>query len=146
MLASRRCSLSLVVHGRTATARASTRDSATNCSTAKSSTQSRRRKSSSKNGESTTTPSGRTAPWVIARRRPKASFRCSKGRPCTKNQTGPLNGGLPQELSKTHEIVSRSKTELWHRILTHYLPLYFPEAERFHRSSRTDWFLAFLEK
>lgn len=51
-----------------------------------------------------------------------------------------------QEMSKTHEIVSRSKTELWHRILTHYLPLYFPEAERFHRSSRTDWFLAFLEK
>ncbi len=34
-----------------------------------------------------------------------------------------------QELSKTHEIVSRSKTELWHRILTHYLPLYFPEGE-----------------
>lgn len=50
-----------------------------------------------------------------------------------------------QELSKTHEIVSKSKTELWHRILTHYLPLYFPEAERFHRSSRSDWFLAFLE-
>ena len=41
-----------------------------------------------------------------------------------------------QELSKTHDIVSRSKTELWHRILTHYLPLYWPEAERFHRSSR----------
>lgn len=51
-----------------------------------------------------------------------------------------------QELSKTHEMVSRAKTELWHRITTHYLPLYFPEAERFHRSSRTDWFLAFLEK
>lgn len=51
-----------------------------------------------------------------------------------------------EELSKTHEIVSRSKTELWHRILTHYLPPYFPEAERFHRSSRTDWFLAFLER
>lgn len=51
-----------------------------------------------------------------------------------------------QELSKTHEIVSRSKTELWHRILTHNLPLYFPEAERFHRSSRTDWFLAFLDR
>ena len=50
------------------------------------------------------------------------------------------------ELSNTHEIVSRSKTELWHRILTHYLPLYSPEGERFHRSSRTDWFLAFLEK
>lgn len=51
-----------------------------------------------------------------------------------------------QELPKAHEIVSRSKTELWHRILTHYLPLYFPEAERFRRRSRTDWFLAFLEK
>ena len=51
-----------------------------------------------------------------------------------------------RELSKTHEIVSRSETALWHRILTHCLPLYFPEAERFHRSSRTDWFLAFLEK
>lgn len=50
-----------------------------------------------------------------------------------------------QEISKTHEIVSSAKTELWHRILTHYLPLYFPEAERFHRSPRSDWFLAFLE-
>ncbi len=50
-----------------------------------------------------------------------------------------------QELSKTHDAVSRAKTELWHRILTHYLPLYFSEADRFHRSSRTDWFLAFLE-
>ena len=50
-----------------------------------------------------------------------------------------------QELSKTHDIVSRTKTEFWHRILTHYLPLYFPEADRFHRSSSTAWFLAFLE-
>ncbi len=50
-----------------------------------------------------------------------------------------------QELSKTHDAVSRAKTELWHRILTHYLPLYFSEADRFHRSSRTDWFLSFLE-
>jgi transposase len=51
-----------------------------------------------------------------------------------------------QELSKTHDIVSKAKTELWHRVLTHYLPLYFPEADRFHRSSRGDWFLAFLER
>jgi len=51
-----------------------------------------------------------------------------------------------QELSKTHDIVSRSKTELWHRVLTHYLPLYWPEADRFHRSSRSDWFFAFLER
>ncbi len=41
--------------------------------------------------------------------------------------------------------MSRAKIELCHRILTHYLPLNFPEADRFHRSSRTDWLLAFLE-
>ena len=59
----------------------------------------------------------------------------------------PLHAGINdiQELSKTHEIVSKTKTELWHRILGHYLPLYFPEAGRFQRSSRSDWFLAFLE-
>jgi hypothetical protein len=51
-----------------------------------------------------------------------------------------------QELSKTHDMVSRSKTELWHRVLTHYLPLYVPEADRFHRSSRSDWFFAVLER
>ncbi len=59
----------------------------------------------------------------------------------------PLAHGLVdiQELSKTHEAISRSKTELWHRLLTHYLPLYFPEAERFRGNARSDWFLAFLE-
>ena len=51
-----------------------------------------------------------------------------------------------QELSKTPDMVSRAKTELWHRLLTHYLPLYFPEAERFHGNSRSDWFLALLEQ
>jgi hypothetical protein len=44
-----------------------------------------------------------------------------------------------QELSKTQEIVSRPKTELWHRILTHSLPLYFPEAERFHPRRGAAW-------
>ncbi len=51
-----------------------------------------------------------------------------------------------QKLSKTYDIVLRSKMELWPRILTHCLPLYFPEANRFRRSSRSDWFLAFLER
>jgi len=32
-----------------------------------------------------------------------------------------------QELSKTHKFVSRAMTEMWHRSLTHYLPLYFPK-------------------
>ena len=51
-----------------------------------------------------------------------------------------------QELSKTHDAIARMKTETLHRILTHYLPLYFPEIERFRHNSRSDWFFAFLEQ
>lgn len=51
-----------------------------------------------------------------------------------------------QELSKTHDAIARMKTETLHRILTHYLPLYFPEVERFRHNSRSDWFFAFLEQ
>lgn len=60
----------------------------------------------------------------------------------------PLAAGISdiQELSKTHEMVSKAKTETMHRILTHYLPLYFPEIERFRQNSRSDWFFAFLEQ
>jgi len=60
----------------------------------------------------------------------------------------PLAAGINdlQELSKTHEVVSKAKTEIWHRLLTHYLPLYFREIERFAGNSRGDWFLAFLER
>ena len=60
----------------------------------------------------------------------------------------PLVAGISdiQELSKTHEMVSKAKTETLHRILTHYLPLYFPEIERFRNGSRNDWFFAFLEQ
>jgi len=52
----------------------------------------------------------------------------------------PLRAGITdiQELSMTHEVVSRAKTELWHRILGQYLPLYFPEAARFQRSTRSE--------
>jgi transposase len=59
----------------------------------------------------------------------------------------PLVAGINlQELSKTHEVISKAKTELWHRLLTHHLPLYFPEIARFAGNSRSDWFLAFLER
>jgi hypothetical protein len=60
----------------------------------------------------------------------------------------PLAAGINdlQELSKTHEAISKAKTETWHRILIHYLPLYFPETERFAGNSRSDWFLALLER
>jgi len=66
----------------------------------------------------------------------------------TQRYYDPLDHGLNdiQELSKTHEVISKAKTEVWHRLLTHYLPLYFPEAERFRGNSRSDWFLAFLHR
>jgi transposase len=59
----------------------------------------------------------------------------------------PLRAGINdvQELSKTHEAIARAKTEIQHRILTHYLPLYFPEIDRFRGNSRSDWFFAFLD-
>jgi transposase len=66
----------------------------------------------------------------------------------TQRYHDPLRAGINdvQELSKTHEAISRAKTEIQHRILTHYLPLYFPEADRFKGNSRSDWFFAFLEQ
>jgi transposase len=66
----------------------------------------------------------------------------------TQRYHDPLIAGINdiQELSKTHEAISKAKTEIQHRILTHYLPLYFPEIDRFKGNSRSDWFFAFLEQ
>ena len=51
-----------------------------------------------------------------------------------------------QELSKTHEAISKDKTEVLHRLQTHYLPLYFPEVDKFRHSSRSQWFFRFLHR
>ena len=51
-----------------------------------------------------------------------------------------------QELSQTHEVVSRAKTEAIHRLQTHYFPLYFPEVDKFRHNSRAEWFFEFLER
>ena len=66
----------------------------------------------------------------------------------TQRYHDPLLHGLNdlQELSKTHEAISKAKTEVLHRLLTHYLPLYFPEIERFRHNSRSQWFFAFLDR
>lgn len=60
----------------------------------------------------------------------------------------PLTQGISdiQELSKTHEAISKAKTEVLHRLQTHYLPLYFPEIDRFRQNSRSEWFFAFLDR
>lgn len=49
-----------------------------------------------------------------------------------------------QELSKTHFQVSLRKTRLQHSLMNHYLPLYFPEAERFLCTTRAGWFARLL--
>jgi len=66
----------------------------------------------------------------------------------TQRYVDPLAAGINdlQEMSKTHEAISKAKTQTWHRILTHYLSLYFPEIERFAGNSRSDWFLALLDR
>lgn len=66
----------------------------------------------------------------------------------TQRYHDPLAHGINdwQELSKTHDIVSKAKTEAMHRLQTHYLPLYFPEIERFRHNSRSEWFFIFLDR
>jgi transposase len=51
-----------------------------------------------------------------------------------------------QELSKTHFQISLQKVRVQHSILTHYLPLYFPEAEKYMTNSRAQWFTHLLER
>lgn len=58
----------------------------------------------------------------------------------------PLLRGIndAQELSKTYHQVSLEKTRVLHRLLTHYLPLYFPEAQTYHHSARSEWLFRLL--
>lgn len=49
-----------------------------------------------------------------------------------------------QELSKTYYQVSLRKTRVQHSIMTHYLPLYFPEVQKYFHASRAQWFSSLL--
>ena len=49
-----------------------------------------------------------------------------------------------QEMANTYQQVSLRKVRLQHAIVTHHLPLYFPEAERYLHSSRAEWFTELL--
>lgn len=49
-----------------------------------------------------------------------------------------------QEMANTYQQVSLRKVRLQHSIITHHLPLYFPEAERYLHSSRAEWFTELL--
>jgi transposase len=49
-----------------------------------------------------------------------------------------------QEMANTYQQVSLRKVRLQHSLITHHLPLYFPEAERYLHSSRAEWFTQLL--
>lgn len=51
-----------------------------------------------------------------------------------------------QELAQTHYQVSLRKVQVQHSLMTHYLPLYFPEAERCYTNSRAQWFTQLLHR
>jgi transposase len=45
-----------------------------------------------------------------------------------------------QEMANTYQQVSLRKVRVYHSIVTHHLPLFFPEAERYLHASRAAWF------
>ena len=49
-----------------------------------------------------------------------------------------------QEMANTYQQISLRKVRLQHSLVTHHLPLYFPEAERYLHSSRAEWFTELL--
>lgn len=61
----------------------------------------------------------------------------------TQRYVDPLAAGHHdlQELSKTYYQVTLSRTRLQHSLLTHYLPLYFPEMGKWWSSTRSAWWI-----
>jgi Transposase len=64
----------------------------------------------------------------------------------TQTYVDPLVTGYQdlQEVANTYQQISLRKVRLHHSLVTHYLPLYFPEAERYLHSSCAEWFTALL--
>lgn len=64
----------------------------------------------------------------------------------TQTYSDPLTNGLSdiQEISMTYYQVSLRKVRVQHSIMTHFLPLYFPEAQKYFHSSRAEWLTNFL--
>ena len=88
-----------------------------------------------------------TAGTRTIRRMPRSSCTCSGSVPRRLTSTrSKLASTTSRSCRRRTRSISKAKTELWHRLLTHYLPLYFPEIARFAGNSRSDWFLAFLEQ
>ena len=58
----------------------------------------------------------------------------------------PLEAGIHdiQEISKTYHQIVLSRMRIQHSLLTHHLPLYFPEMDRYWHATRAEWFIRFL--
>lgn len=61
----------------------------------------------------------------------------------TQRFVDPLRAGHHDlhEMANTYQHVSLRKVRLYHAIVTHHLPLYFPEAEPYLHSSGAEWFI-----
>lgn len=51
-----------------------------------------------------------------------------------------------QEFAQTHYQISLRKVRVQHSIMTHYLPLYVPEADRYYTNSRAQWCTRLLHR
>lgn len=60
----------------------------------------------------------------------------------------PLRNGTMdiQELSNTYYQISKARSRCYHSFLNHYLTLYFPEIEKYHHNSRSEWLCQLLLK
>lgn len=58
----------------------------------------------------------------------------------------PLRAGYlgVQELANTYHQIAQARSRCLHSLLNHYLALFFPEMEKFHETSRAEWFCRFL--
>lgn len=51
-----------------------------------------------------------------------------------------------QELSNTYFHITLARTRLQHSLRLHHIPLYFPEFTRYWYSTRSEWFIRFLQR
>lgn len=67
---------------------------------------------------------------------------------CTQKFYDPLLENINdiQEIAKTYHQISMRKVRIQHSIMNHYLPLYFPEVEKYFHSSRAKWFTSILHR
>jgi transposase len=64
----------------------------------------------------------------------------------TQTYCNPIVSNDIKEICGTYYQISLRKVRLYHTIVNHFLPLYFPEVEKYLHNSRSEWFFNFLFK